>query len=191
MPASEVPRIFRKAKLIKPFLNPQISGYMLWTEDVVEERDEEGNRLIVQEGEVINWPYTGILNDLAWLNRYPTTATNRNRARSRWTWYHFLDFDIEKSAQRTTDADALRDTNNPTLNNPNCTVCHQTLDPVAGAYQDYGNNGWYKDQVGGLDSLPATYKESEDSPYIEGDTWFRDMLAPGFGTEEAPIGEDS
>ena len=31
-------------------------------------------------------------------NAIPTTATNRNRARARWTYYHFLGVDIEKSA---------------------------------------------------------------------------------------------
>ena len=75
------------------------------------------------------FPHAGILNTSAFLIRYPTTATNRNRARSRWTYYHFLGLDIEKSASRTTDPAALADTNNPTLHNPACTVCHRVLDP--------------------------------------------------------------
>ena len=65
-----------------------------------------------------DYPHAGILNTPAFLRRYPTTATNRNRARSRWTYYHFLGVDIEKSASRTTDPLALADTNNPTLRNP-------------------------------------------------------------------------
>lgn len=148
---------------------------------------------IINEGSTINWPHAGVLNDLAWLNRYPSTATNRNRARSRWTYYYFLDFDIEKSAQRTQDPDALADTNNPTLNNSNCTVCHQTLDPIAGAYQDYGDWGNYKDQWGGEDSLPWTYKwpQDGDSAWQQGDTWYRDMLAPGLESTLAPQGQDT
>ena len=94
------------------------------------------------------WPHAGILNTTAFLYRYPTTATNRNRARSRWTYYHFLGLDIEKSASRTTDPVALADTNNPTMHNPACTVCHSVLDPVAGAFQNYGNEGKYKVPVG-------------------------------------------
>jgi hypothetical protein len=49
--------------------------------------------------------------------------------------------DIEKSAPRTTDPVALADTNNPTMNNSACTICHQRLDPVAGAYQSFGDSG--------------------------------------------------
>ena len=103
-------------------------------------------------------PHAGILSTKAFLERYPTTATNRNRARSRWTYYHFLGLDIEKSASRTTDPDALADTNNPTLHNPACTVCHTVMDPVAGTFQNYGDEGLYRDQWGGLDSLDGFYK---------------------------------
>ena len=104
------------------------------------------------------YPHAGILNTASFLIRYPSTATNRNRARSRWTYYHFLGLDIEKSASRTTDPVALADTNNPTLHNPACTVCHRVLDPVAGAFQNYGDEGFYKDQWGGADSLDKFYK---------------------------------
>ena len=107
---------------------------------------------------ITDYPHAGILNTTAFLLRYPTTATNRNRARSRWTYYHFLGLDIEKSASRTTDPVALADTNNPTLRNPACTVCHRILDPVAGAFQNYGDVGHYKDQWGGVDSLDQFYK---------------------------------
>ena len=114
---------------------------------------------------ITNYPHAGILNTTAFLRRYPTTATNRNRARSRWTYYHFLGIDIEKSASRTTDPVALADTNNPTLHNPACTVCHRILDPVAGAFQNYGDEGIYKDQWGGLDSLDKFYKY-DDGPSL-------------------------
>ena len=105
-----------------------------------------------------DYPHAGVLNTTAFLLRYPTTATNRNRARSRWTYYHFLGVDIEKSASRTTDPVALADTNNPTLNNSACKVCHSVLDPVAGAFQNYGDEGLYRDQWGGMDSLDEFYK---------------------------------
>ena len=107
-----------------------------------------------------DYPHAGVLNTTVFLKRYPTTPTNRNRARSRWTYYHFLGLDIEKSASRTTDPVALADTNNPTMNNAACTVCHSVLDPVAGAYQNYGNVGLYRDQSGGMDSLDEFYKFS-------------------------------
>ena len=106
-----------------------------------------------------DYPHVGILNSKVFLKRYPSTATNRNRARSRWTYYHFLGLDIEKSAPRTTNPVALADTNNPTMNNPACTVCHTVLDPVAGAFQNYGDVGFYRDQYGGNDSLDKFYKD--------------------------------
>ena len=115
------------------------------------------------------YPHAGILNTKVFLQRYPTTPTNRNRARSRWTYYHFLGLDIEKSASRTTDPVALADTNNPTMNNPACTVCHSVLDPVAGAFQNYGNEGLYRDQWGGLDALDEFYKRDRgNQPVSDG-----------------------
>ncbi len=143
-------------------------------------------------GSYIDYPHAGILNTHAYLNRYPTTETNRNRARSRWTYYHFLGVDIEKSAARTTDPVALADTNNPTLNNSACAVCHEIMDPVAGTFQNFGDTGLYRDAWGGQDALPDTYKHPEwfddnatASPYQEGDTWFRDMRLPGIGSKLA------
>ena len=44
------------------------------------------------------------------------------------------------------------------MHNPACTVCHSVLDPVAGSFQDYGDDGFYKDQWEGMDSLHELYK---------------------------------
>ena len=123
---------------------------------------------------ITDYPHAGILNTKVFLQRYPTTATNRNRARSRWTYYHFLGVDVEKSASRTTDPVALADTNNPTMHNPACTVCHRVLDPVAGAFQNYGDEGYYKDQWGGVDSLDDFYKyksAEESSLAVQAESW--------------------
>ena len=106
-----------------------------------------------------HYPHAGILNTTVFLIRYPTTATNRNRARSRWTYYHFLGVDIEKSEARTMDPAVLDDTGNPTMNNNACTVCHERMDPVAGAFQNYDAEGMYKTGYGGVDSLDEFYKE--------------------------------
>ena len=121
---------------------------------------------------ITDYPHAGILNTTVFLLRYPTTATNRNRARSRWTYYHFLGLDVEKSASRTTDPVALADANNPTMLNPACTVCHRVLDPVAGAFQNYGDEGMYKVNWGGVDSLDEFYKrEGGLSLAIQADSW--------------------
>ena len=162
-------------------------------DDKLTTRFVQGIGTQVMSWEIIQYPHAGVLNSHAFLNRYPTTETNRNRARARWTYYHFLGVDIEKSAGRTTDPEALADTDNPTLNNPACTVCHVLHDPVAGTFQNYGNEGNYRDSFGGLDSLPDTYKFPEDfnenaepSEYQSGDTWFRDMREPGIDWKLAP-----
>ena len=132
--------------------------------------EREFDRLIGAE-RIINpgplrtvYPHAGMLNTTAFLYRYPTTATNRNRARSRWTYYHFLGLDIEKSARRTTDPEALADTNNPTLRNSACTVCHRVMDPVAGAFQNYSDDGYYRYSWGGQDSLDDLYKQGGEPP---------------------------
>ena len=140
--------------------------------------------------EPFEWPHAGVLNTMAFLQRYPTTETNRNRARARWTYKFFLGLDIEASAARTTDAVALADKNNPTLLNPACTVCHQTLDPVAGAFQNYGEVGNFRDS-NFTDTLPWSYKLDPESGYVNGDTWFRDMRTPGMNGKSAPDASNS
>ena len=128
-------------------------------------------------------PHAGILTEPAYLQQYPTTATNRNRARARWTYLHFLGFDIEASAARTISDRALRDLSNPTLNNDACTVCHAALDPVAGAFQNFSERGIFRAGSYGSDSLDPLYKKT--SLYSEGDIWYSDMLPPGY--YHAPI----
>ena len=152
-------------------------------------RDDQHQAEFVQDygtridshGDFIDYPHAGVLNTHSFLNRYPTTDTNRNRARARWTYYHFLGVDIEKSAPRTTDPVALADTNNPTMNNPACTVCHELMDPVAGAFQNFGDAGRYRNGYLGRDALPSSYRDdTEEQLYQAGDLWYRDMRTPGF-----------
>ena len=133
------------------------SGHIPSIEDNVVDEDSG----IYSIAEYHDWPHAGVLSTPAWLSRYPSTDTNRNRARARWTYYQFLGVDVEKLAPRTTDPVALADTNNPTMKNPACTVCHERMDPVAGAYQSFGDGGNYLDQWGGLDSLSDTYKNQQ------------------------------
>ena len=133
------------------------SGHIPSIEDNVVDEDSG----IYSIAEYHDWPHAGVLSTPAWLSRYPSTDTNRNRARARWTYYQFLGVDVEKLAPRTTDPVALADTNNPTMKNPACTVCHERMDPVAGAYQSFGDGGNYLNQWGGLDSLSDTYKNQQ------------------------------
>ena len=172
----------------------QNNGQIIHDDEFSSEDREFGN-IIQSHSPFIDYPQAGVLNTHAFLARYPSTETNRNRARARWTYLHFFGVDIEKSAERTIDPVALADTNNPTLNNPACTSCHALHDPVAGTFQNYGDTGYYRDQYPGTDSLPHTYKYPENpeaiSEYVQGDTWYRDMRTAGFEGNIAPDAKNS
>lgn len=120
-----------------------------------------------------NYPHAGVLSTWSYLSKYGTTATNRNRARARWTMYHFLGFDIEKSAARAIAITDVADEDNPTMNNPACTVCHTTLDPVAGAFKFFHERIAYK--ASGTDSLDRRYRSR--NPGVD---WYQDMLPAGY-----------
>ena len=153
-----------------------------------------GTRVVNSGNLYTDYPHAGILSSRVFLRRYPTTEINRNRARARWAYYHFLGLDIERSASRATDPVALTDTDNPTMKNSACTVCHNVMDPVAGTFQNYDEEGNYKNNFGGVDSLALSYRYPDDgqpSLYQEGDTWYRDMLAPGFDGKLAPSSDNS
>jgi hypothetical protein len=89
-------------------------------------------------------PQAGIISTLTFLRRYPSTNTNRNRARSRYVYQYFLDLNVEGLASRDTlDLDNVVGTF-PTLEDPQCKACHDTVDPVAGLFKNRRNNGSYR-----------------------------------------------
>ena len=119
--------------------------------------------------------HAGLLTTFHWLKRYPTTETNRNRLRSRMFYQHFLGVDIMALAPRVTDAAAVDEEYEiPTMQAADCVVCHRTVDPVAGLFQDYYDTG-------------ATLDNGPYSPRQDG--WFTDMFGPGFEGEELPESE--
>lgn len=85
--------------------------------------------------------YAGILTTTAFLNRYPSSPTNFNRKRARFTYKYFLNFDIMKTAPRI-DASAVDLDAHPTKNNPQCTGCHSQIDPLAGAFMNEDECGY-------------------------------------------------
>ncbi len=159
----------------------KIRNYFRWDENLLYKNDIDlGWHILTPSKRQHLWQHVGILNHPGFLQRYPTTATNRNRARARWALLNFMDIDIEKSIQRPTDPVALADRNNPTLNNPACSACHERMDPVAAAFQNYGEEGFYFQN--GEDSLDQFYKFPPNGGftfYQRGDTWYRDMRSAG------------
>ena len=126
-----------------------------------------------QESATGFYPHAGIASTFQYLSRYPTTETNRNRARARLYYLHFLGVDILELAARSSDAAAATENYEiPTMQAPECVVCHRTLDPVAGIFQDY----WRFDANF---SIFGRRKEG----------WFEDMFAAGFEGEQLPAEE--
>lgn len=117
-------------------------------------------------GEAYAFPTAGVLSSPVWLIRHPTTPTNVNRHRARMIYQYFMGTDILKTAQRPLDPTKITDFN-PTMNNPNCAVCHQQVDPVAGAYHIFDEFG----------------------RYMAEDAWLPDMRPPGFGAAKIPFEE--
>ena len=116
------------------------------------------------------YPHAGLLSTFQYMKRYPTTETNRNRQRARVYFLHFLGIDVLELAARVSDAAAVSAKyENPTMQASECVVCHKTIDPVAGLFQDYWKfEGVYGHRKGG---------------------WFKDMFGPGYEGEELPTEE--
>lgn len=114
---------------------------------------------------ILDYPHAGVLTSAMFLNRFPTTETNRNRKRTKVTFDYFLDTDILAiGSTRPTDADDIAG-NNPTLTNPTCVACHEVMDPVASTFQNWDYKGRYRIQ----------------------DKWFADMESRGFNGQQMPI----
>jgi hypothetical protein len=128
------------------------------------------SRATDQESATGNYPHAGILSTFQYLRRYPTTETNRNRLRARMFYLHFLGVDALELAARVSDAAAITAKYPiPTMQASECVVCHKTVDPVAGCFQDfYAFEGVYGHRKGG---------------------WYRDMFAAGFEGEKLPATE--
>ena len=93
-----------------------------------------------KEAKVQGMEHAGVLTSHMFLNRFPTTDTNRNRNRARMAFKFFLATDILQLAERPVDSTNIEG-HNPTMNNPECTVCHEPMDPVAGAFMNWDSRG--------------------------------------------------
>jgi hypothetical protein len=125
----------------------------------------------VQESATGYYPHAGLLTTFQYLKRYPTTETNRNRLRARMYYQQFLGIDVLELAPRVSDAAAIQAKFAvPTMQAAECVICHKTVDPVAGLFQDY-----YQ--------LPdGLYGPRKDG-------WFKDMFGPGFEGDDLPAGD--
>ena len=107
-------------------------------------------RLIDNKSRTI--PHAGVLTTQAFLGRYPSSPSNRNRKRAKNIARIFLDTDVEALANR-----AALDLQNviglhPSLEDPQCKTCHDVVDPIAGLFKNWnvkgrflGNNQYWFD----------------------------------------------
>ena len=123
-----------------------------------------------QESATGFYPHAGVLSTFQYLSRYPTTETNRNRLRARMFYLHFLGVDVLELAARGSDAAAATAAFPiPVMQAGECVVCHKTLDPVAGLFQDY----WR------FDANFSIYGRRKEG-------WFEDMFPAGFEGQTLP-----
>jgi hypothetical protein len=118
---------------------------------------------VSESGGYAPYPHAGLLTSPMFLNRFPTTPTNRNRHRARMVFKLFLATDILRIGERPLDPTASTRFANPTREDPSCSACHKLVDPVAGAFQKYSD-----------------YDQEKYEPTKE---WHTEMFPPGFGRE--------
>ncbi len=130
---------------------------------------KEAKLSVARDGQKLAIGHAGVLSSPMFLNRFPTTPTNRNRHRARMVYKMFLATDILRIGERPIDPTESLTYQNPTRDDTKCNFCHKQIDPIAGAFQNYDDNDM---------ESPAPDRE-----------WFPEMFAPGFDGEDMPKSE--
>ena len=120
-------------------------------------------------------PHAGVLTTPLFLRIYGTTETNRNRGRARIVYDFFLDTNVlEVAAEGGGDSQEVAELENPVRDAEQCRQCHYLIEPMAGAFQNFDQNGRWAPRRGG---------------------WYEDTFAPGFISSTGEVltmsGEDS
>jgi len=164
-PFSEI--LTAKYTVVNPF-TAQLYGMNLEFKDPTDENEwQEAEVILIVEGRRARLPHAGILTNPMWLNRFPTSDTNRNRHRARNVMQQFLATDILKVAERPIDPLDATKYNNPTRDDPSCASCHRQLDPIAGAFMQWDNE--------------------DQEEFVPTREWYKDMFAPGYADELMPV----
>ncbi len=192
LPADQIARINRAVSreplylvnyIVKndlPFTDLLLAPYMVFTPDsawlygvdaqFTDPNDpgelQPGTLKITRNGKELQYPHAGVLSSPMWLNRFPTTPTNRNRHRARKVYDQFLATDVLALASQAIDPAAGSTFANPTRDASECAKCHRVIDPIAGGFQMFDKNN----------------QEFLLDPPI----WYPEMFAPGYGNELMP-----
>ena len=155
--------------VVNPFSAP-IYGVNAEFKDPNDYREFKEARLsITRDGKKLGIGHAGVMSTPMFLNRFPTTPTNRNRHRARMVYKLFLATDILRIGERPIDPIESLTYQNPTRDDTKCNFCHKQIDPIAGAFQNYND-----------------YDMEQLDPSRE---WFPEMFAPGFNGEDMPKSE--
>lgn len=130
---------------------------------------QEAKIQVSREGKLVELPHAGVLTSPMFLNRYPTTPTNRNRHRAWKILDLFLATDILAVAARPLNVGDTTQYDNPTRDDATCVTCHKRIDPIAGAFRNWNDN---------------------DQEQFEPDReWHKEMFPPGFGSEVMTVAD--
>jgi hypothetical protein len=137
-----------------PANNADISQNYIMDEFPYDPRDIKAVQLYYNDsaGRPLNAgvPHSGILTDEIFLNKYTATETNMHRNRSRMVYWFFAAKDL-LAIEGNRDVEELEfedfmnvvGVDDPTASNPDCMVCHDVMDPVAAAFENYDLMGTY------------------------------------------------
>ena len=152
--------------VVNPF-SAELYGVKASFKDPTDPREFQPAKLaITRDGQKIGLAHAGVLTSPMFLNRFPTTPTNRNRHRARMVYKMFLATDILRIGERPIDPTQSLDYQNPTRDDSKCNFCHKLMDPVAGAFQNWD--------------------DYDQEKLVPGREWFPEMFAPGFNGEDMP-----
>lgn len=94
-------------------------------------------------------PHSGILTDELFLQTYTGADTNMHRTRANMVYWFFAAKDLLAIEGNRDEGDLELNfantvgVNDPTATNEDCVVCHEVLDPVAKAFENYSLDGIY------------------------------------------------
>ena len=84
-------------------------------------------------------PLSGVLTSQIFRNSLPTNNINKNRSRAAFLLEHFLGVNVRDINHDTVS----QGYEFPVIEDPNCTECHNVLDPVASSFRNWGNGREY------------------------------------------------
>ncbi|MCA9631893.1 MAG: DUF1588 domain-containing protein [Myxococcales bacterium] len=149
--------------MMNPFSAPMYNAQVDFTDAADETEFKPGHIQAQLDTGMTPWPTAGLLTSPMWLNRFPTTPTNRNRHRARMVMQFFLATDILAVVNRPINAEETAKYQNPTRDDPTCTGCHRQIDPIAGAFQKFD--------------------DYDQERYRPDSNWHPEMFPPGFGND--------